>query len=233
MGYALLCALRWEWAQLNTVGITSELTWKCHCRWMSEVAFSLIQPNSRGSGSELFILTFRCYQGWKPGPPVGKADTPSLSVLLTGVSCLHPSNVIQIWGEPIRSRHVHQSLVQTLAFLSCSPFCRVHHASSEPDSGQHHPLMVPARPAQWSHPGLWAAVLWKGTEGLKGGHSHSQKTECHYYLAHHCHDLPMTAMTNPIRPRDCTKNGYCPKDVKLTIDGAKHLRGIAYFPPPS
>lgn len=38
----------------------------------------------------------------------------------------------------------------------------VYHAPGQSHSGQHHPLLVPARPAQWSHPGLRATVLWKG-----------------------------------------------------------------------
>lgn len=43
-----------------------------------------------------------------------------------------------------------------------SSFHCVHNASGQPHSEQYHPVMVPARPAQWSHPGLWTSVLWEG-----------------------------------------------------------------------
>lgn len=39
----------------------------------------------------------------------------------------------------------------------------VYNAPGEPQCGQHHPLLVPAGPAQWRHLGLRTAVLWKGT----------------------------------------------------------------------
>ncbi len=45
-----------------------------------------------------------------------------------------------------------------------SSICCVNHASGQSDCGQYHIVLVPTRPAQWSHFGLWAAILWEGNK---------------------------------------------------------------------
>lgn len=63
-----------------------------------------------------------------------------------------------------------------------SSICCVNHASGQSNCGQYHIVLVPTRPAQWSHFGLWAAILWEGnkssnTNTLKIVHLFSQKRD--------------------------------------------------------
>lgn len=70
--------------------------------------------------------------------------------------------------DAVRCRWIDSPPLLTSFLLSVvlsprSSVHRVHHAPGQPHRGQHHPLLVPARPAQRSHPGLWASVLWEGS----------------------------------------------------------------------
>lgn len=102
---------------------------------------------------------------------------PTRLVRLT--QCLHVTIITAQWFDgcpwvgPLVSVSVAClplvfSTASNLAF-SCfflSTISSVHHPPGQQIPKQHHSVLVPARSAQWSYPGLWAAVLREGTSVL-------------------------------------------------------------------
>lgn len=73
-------------------------------------------------------------------------------------------------------------ILNTLSLFPHSSIYSIYNAPGQSYCGQHHPLLVPAWPAEWSHPGLWATVLWKGI-GDTATHSPPQPSLFHINIS--------------------------------------------------